>query len=440
MSQKVIVVGAVAGGATAASQLRRLDPNAHITVYEKDRDMSFANCGLPYYLGNVVETREALLPITPQIFKEKKNIHVLVKHEVIAVDSQKKCVTVKNHETGTTFNDTFDTLILSPGARAHHLNFEAPHLFTLRNMEDTDAIETYITQHDVKRVLIVGGGYVSLEVLENMHHRGLNPTLIHRSEAINKHMDQDMNHIIFEALKARHIPYRLNEEIKNIEGTMVTFKSGIKENYDLIITGVGVKPNSEFLKHSGITLDEKGYIPVNARFQTNHPDIYALGDIITHHYRHVDLHAHVPLAWGAHRGASIIAEQLAGHSNVTFKGFLGANIVKFFHYTLASTGIAPHELKHFDYGVVEVKQTAHAGYYPNNSKLHLRAYYDKQNRRLLRAAAIGKDGVDKRIDVLTMAMMHDATIDDLTEFEVAYAPPYSHPKDAINMLGYKARN
>lgn len=440
MSQKVIVVGAVAGGATAASQLRRLDPNAHITVYEKDRDMSFANCGLPYYLGHVVETREALLPITPQIFKEKKNIHVLVKHEVIAVDSQKKCVTVKNHETGTTFNDTFDTLILSPGARAHHLNFEAPHLFTLRNMEDTDAIETYITQHDVKRVLIVGGGYVSLEVLENMYHRGLNPTLIHRSEAINKHMDQDMNHIIFEALKARHIPYRLNEEIKNIEGTMVTFKSGIKENYDLIITGVGVKPNSEFLKHSGITLDEKGYIPVNARFQTNHPDIYALGDIITHHYRHVDLHAHVPLAWGAHRGASIIAEQLAGHSNVTFKGFLGANIVKFFDYTLASTGIAPHELKHFDYGVVEVKQTAHAGYYPNNSKLHLRAYYDKQNRRLLRAAAIGKDGVDKRIDVLTMAMMHDATIDDLTEFEVAYAPPYSHPKDAINMLGYKARN
>ncbi|MBV5191065.1 CoA-disulfide reductase [Staphylococcus chromogenes] len=439
MTQKVIVVGAVAGGATAASQLRRLDASAQINVYEKDRDMSFANCGLPYYLGHVIKSRDDMLPITPNDFKEKKNIDVYLKHEVIAVNSAENTVQVKNHQTGDIFTDHYDTLILSPGARAQQLNFDVPHLFTLRNMEDTDAIENYINDHCVERVLIVGGGYVSLEVLENMYERGLKPTLIHRSEAINKHMDQDMNQVIFDSLKEKEIPYRLNEEIKAIDGHTVSFISGLKEDYDLIITGIGVKPNSEFLKDSGIHLDDKGYIPVNARFQTNVPNVYALGDIATSHYRHVDLPAHVPLAWGAHRGASIIAEQLAGNSNITFKGFLGANIVKFFDYTLTSSGIAPHELKHFDYEVVNVNQTAHAGYYPNNSTLHLRAYYEKTSRKLLRAVAVGKQGADKRIDVLTMAMMHGATIDNLTEFEVAYAPPYSHPKDAINMLGYKAR-
>lgn len=436
---KVIVVGAVAGGATAASQLRRLDPDVQITVYEKDRDMSFANCGLPYYLGNVVAARNDLLPITPDDFKQKKRIDVFVKHEVIAVDSHQKTVKVKNHSTGETFTDHYDTLILSPGARANQLNFNAPHLFTLRNMEDTDAIERFIEENHVERVLIVGGGYVSLEVLENMYLRGLKPTLIHRSEAINKHMDQDMNHVIFDILKDKKIPYRLNEEIASIDGKNVTFTSGLQETYDLIITGVGVKPNSDFLNNSGIHLDDKGYIPVNDRFQTNQPDVYALGDIITSHYRHVDLPAHIPLAWGAHRGASVIAEQLAGNKNITFKGFIGANIVKFFDCTLTSTGIAPNELKHFDYEVVEVKQTAHAGYYPNNAKLHLRVYYDKESRQLLRGAAVGQKGADKRIDVLTMAMMHQSTVDELTEFEVAYAPPYSHPKDALNMLGYKAR-
>lgn len=439
MTQKVIVVGAVAGGATAASQLRRLDSSISITVYEKDRDMSFANCGLPYYLGHVVTSRDDMVPITPTDFKEKKNIDVYLKHEVISVNSEDNSVQIKNHQTGEIFTDYYDTLILSPGARAHQLDFDSPHLFTLRNMEDTDAIENYITENNVDRVLIVGGGYVSLEVLENMYERGLKPTLIHRSEAINKHMDQDMNQIIFDALDERHIPYRLNEEIKAIDGRTVTFTSGQQEKYDLIITGVGVKPNSDFLKDSGIQLDEKGYIPVNACFQTNVPNVYALGDIATNRYRHVDLPAHIPLAWGAHRGASIIAEQLAGDANITFKGFIGANIVKFFDYTLTSTGIAPHELKYFDHDVVDVHQTAHAGYYPNNATLHLRAYYEKTSRKLLRAVAVGQQGADKRIDILTMAMMHGATIDELTEFEIAYAPPYSHPKDAINMLGYKAR-
>ncbi|KIX90591.1 CoA-disulfide reductase [Staphylococcus microti] len=437
--QKIIVVGAVAGGATSASQIRRLDPESDITVYEKDRHMSFANCGLPYYLGNVVSSRDQLLPMTPEKFKEKKNITVKLQHEVVRVDTEQQIIEVKDHTTGNTIEDHYDILVLSPGARARRLDFNAPHLFTLRNMEDTDAIENYITSNNVQRVLLIGAGYVSLELLENMYERGLSPTLIHRSEAINKLMDQDMNAAILSELEARHIPYRLNEEVTAINGHTVTFKSGAVEDYDMIIAGVGVQPNSEFLQSSGITIDEKGYIPVNDRFQTNIPNVYAVGDIATNHYRHVDLPAHVPLAWGAHRGASVVAEQIAGSKDVTFQGFVGASIVKFFDYTLASTGVALGDLKHFDYAMVEVENGTHAGYYPNNTPVHLRAYYDKQTRRLLRAAAVGKTGVDKRIDVLSMAMMHRATIDDLTEFEVAYAPPYSHPKDLINMLGYKAR-
>ncbi|QLK85628.1 CoA-disulfide reductase [Staphylococcus sp. 17KM0847] len=437
--QKIVVIGAVAGGATSASQIRRLDSDSDIIIYEKDRHMSFANCGLPYYLGNIVTSRDQLLPLTPDTFYDKKQITVKLQHEVTGVDTDTQVITVKNHQTGEVIKDTYDTLILSPGARARQLDFNVPHLFTLRNMEDTDKIESYITSHNVKNALIVGAGYISLEVLENLYHRGISPTLIHRSETVNKLMDQDLNDVIFSELDARHIPYRLNEEIKTIEGHTVTFTSGITETYDMIIAGVGVLPNSEFLHTSDIHRDENGYIPVNARFQTNIENIYAVGDIVTHHYRHVDLPAHVPLAWGAHRGASIIAEQIAGNQDVIFKGYLGSSIVKFFDYTLASTGISPTELDHFDYEMVEVMNGTHAGYYPNNSQIRLRAYYDKHTRQLLRAAAVGKAGVDKRIDVLSMAMTYNATIDDLTEFEVAYAPPYSHPKDLINMLGYKAR-
>ena len=438
--KKIIVVGAVAGGATCASQIRRLDPESQITVYEKDRDMSFANCGLPYYLGGIVDERSKLLPFKPSQFKEKKGIDVHTYHEVIAINDTEQTVTVKNHQTGDVFDDPYDTLILSPGCRANRLPFESDMAFTLRNMEDTDDIETFIREQNVQKALVIGAGYVALEVLENLHHRGIDTTLIHRSEQINKLMDEDMNQVIIDALEHHNVPYRFNEEVESVDGKTVHFKSGISETYDIIIEGVGVKPNSEFVQSSNITLNKRGYIPVNDKFETNVPNVYAIGDIIESHYRHVERATQVPLAWGAHRAASIVAEQIAGDHTQTFNGFLGANIVKVFDYSLASVGIKPQELADFDYDVVETKQGAHAGYYPGNTKIHLRVYFEKGSRKILRAAAVGENGVDKRIDVLSMAMMHNMTVDALTEFEVAYAPPYSSPKDAINMIGYKARN
>ncbi|HCY7905204.1 TPA: CoA-disulfide reductase [Staphylococcus aureus] len=418
---KIVVVGAVAGGATCASQIRRLDKESDIIIFEKDRDMSFANCALPYVIGEVVEDRKYALAYTPEKFYDRKQITVKTYHEVIAINDERQTVTVLNRKTNEQFEESYDKLILSPGASANSLGFESDITFTLRNLEDTDAIDQFIKANQVDKVLVVGAGYVSLEVLENLYERGLHPTLIHRSDKINKLMDADMNQPILDELDKREIPYRLNEEIDAINGNEITFKSGKVEHYDMIIEGVGTHPNSKFIESSNIKLDRKGFIPVNDKFETNVPNIYAIGDIATSHYRHVDLPASVPLAWGAHRAASIVAEQIAGNDTIEFKGFLGNNIVKFFDYTFASVGVKPNELKQFDYKMVEVTQGAHANYYPGNSPLHLRVYYDTSNRQILRAAAVGKEGADKRIDVLSMAMMNHLTVDELTEFEVAYA-------------------
>ena len=437
---KIIVVGAVAGGATVASQIRRLDQESEIIVFEKDRDMSFANCALPYYLGNVVSSRDQILEATPESFYDAKQIVVKPYHEVTSINDTSQTITVYDYTQDKTFEERYDTLILSPGCSANTLNLNSDMTFTLRNMEDTDAIEDFIEANQVKKALVIGAGYIGLEIIDNLYERGIAPTLVHRSTHLNKLMDEDMNQPIIDEIEKRHIDYRLNEQVSKVIGNEVHFKSGKVEDYDLIIEGIGVKPNSAFIESSNVILDDKGYVPVNDQFQTNIPNIYALGDIITSHYRHVDLNAHIPLAWGAHRGASIIAEQLAGDPSIQFKGYLGSNIVKFFDYTFASVGVSPQELSNFDYETVEAKQGEHAGYYPGTTKLHLRIHFDKTNRRILRAAAVGKKGADKRIDVLSMAMMHKLTIDELTEFEVAYAPPYSRPKDIINMIGYKARN
>lgn len=440
---KIIVIGAVAGGATVASQIRRLDTESEIVVYEKDRDMSFANCGLPYYLGQVVEDRVYMLSATPEQFKEKKNITVKTFHEAIALNDKEKTITIKNHETGETFEDNYDQLILSPGCRANLLPVQSDRLFTLRNLVDTDKIEQFIEEKNVQSALIIGAGYVSLEILENLYYRGIDVTWIHRSDHINKSMDKDLNQAIFDEIEDLSINYRLNEEVTNVEDRTVSFKSGKVEEYDLIIAGVGIKPNSDWLQSSSIQLNDKGYIPVNEFFETNVQDVYALGDVIETFYRHTKKRTSITLAWGAHRAAGLIAENLQinnQNDRASFKGLLGTNIVRFFNYALASVGVTEAELKQYDYSVVEQTQKQHAGYYPNAEPLTLRVYFDKETRKILRACAVGKDGADKRIDILSTAIIGGLTVDELKEIEIAYAPPFSSPKDIVNMIGYKAQN
>ncbi|MCU7556411.1 CoA-disulfide reductase [Macrococcus capreoli] len=435
---KVIVVGAVAGGATVASQLRRLS-DAEIIIYEKDRDMSFANCGLPYYIGGEVSLRDQLVATTPEQFQNDKQITVKTYHEVMQVNPIDKTITVKDIAHNKTFTDHYDTLVLSPGASQITLPvLNAPHVFSLRNLEDTDRIHNYISTEGVKDILVVGAGYISLEIIENLKHRDLNVTMVHRSDHLLKSIDKDMTETIPDLLTNNAVRVMLSDEVKALDGKSVHFKSGRKFNYDMIISAIGIQPNTGFLQTSGIKLTESGHIQVNEYFETSDASIYALGDAIQTKYRHVDYPAQIALAWGAHRAANIIAHNIVKPKAQSFKGLLGTNIIRLFDYTFSSVGITPDLLEHFDYEVIRQTQKQHAGYMPDATPLTLSVYFDKKTRQILRASAYGKAGVDKRIDIIATAIIGELTIDDLKDIEIAYSPVYSSPKDIVNMIGYKA--
>lgn len=438
---KIIVVGAVAGGATTASQIRRLSQEAEITIYEKDRDMSFANCGLPYYIGEEIETRDKLLSATPQQFKEDKNINVFTYHEVININPEQNIAIIKDIKNDTVFEAQYDYLVLSPGATEVILPvFNQKNVFSLRNLEDTDRIENFISANHVKDILVVGAGYISLELVENFANRGLNVTMVHRSDHLLKSVDKNMTDHIKNILEENNIRVLLNDEVKSIDNNTVTFKSGRKFKYDMVISAIGIQPNTSFLKQSNIALNERGHIKVNAYFETNYKNIYALGDAVETHYRHVNEPAQIALAWGAHRAANIIAKNIIDNRSEAFKGLLGTNIIRIFDYTFASVGIPPVLLDKFDNVCITQRQKYRAGYMPEPEDITLSVYYDKKNRKILRASAWGKHGVDKRIDIIATAMIGALTIDDLRDIEVAYSPVYSSPKDIINMIGYKAQN
>jgi len=436
---KIIVVGAVAGGATSASQIRRMLTDAQINIYEKDRDMSFANCGLPYYLGEVFTERERLLQATPDSFNDQKNITVKTKHEVTAVNPQRRTVTVYNHDSEESFEDNYDALILSPGCRP--ISMAATQgssiVFPLRNLEDTDAIEQYIDSHHVQKALIIGAGYIGLEMVENFKHRGLDVTLTSRSEHIMKAMDQQFIPLLKNIIVEQQVHLILGDELAQLNGNEVTFKSGHKESFDIIIEAIGITPNTEFLTDSGIELNDRGYIKVNDYFETSIDGIYALGDAIETFYRHTKDKTTVALAWGAHRAANLIAGNLSGDKQ-PFKGLLATNIVRFFDYTIASVGISESALQSYDYEHINYQQKNHANYLPDARVTSVSVYYRKDNRQLLRACVFGQEGVDKRIDIIATAMGLGATVDDFKDIEIAYAPPYSSPKDIVNMIGYRA--
>ncbi|ULG72632.1 CoA-disulfide reductase [Macrococcus brunensis] len=437
---KIIVVGAVAGGATVASQIRRELPDAEIVVYEKGRDMSFANCGLPYYLGNEIEDRSKLVQASADSFKERKEIAVHLYHEVTAVDTANKSVIVHNHLTNDTTEENYDKLILSPGCKAVRL----PQLkgsditFPVRTLEDTDIIEQHIEQYDVRKALVIGAGYISLEMIENLKNRGLDVTLLHRSERLLKTMDAQFLPHLMNCLKEESIKTQLNDEVATIEGRTVTFKSGFSEDYDLVIEAVGITPNTDFLENSHLVLNDKGYIVTDEYFQTSSQDVYALGDAIETFYMHTGAKTTVALAWGAHRAANLIAGNLAGKIKA-FNGLLGTNIIRFFDHAIASVGISEAEAKEYGAAHVSFDQYPQARYMPRSHPMHISVYYDKETRQILRACFFGKQGVDKRVDVIATAIIAKMTIDDLKDIEIAYAPPFSAPKDIVNMIGYRAK-
>ncbi len=436
--KQVIIVGGVAGGATAAAQLRRIDSDINITIYEKGRDISFGNCGLPYNIGGEVSDRDKLVAATPESMAER-DIVVKTHHEVTGVNSDGKTLTVKDHQSGWEFEAAYDYLVLSPGGAPRTIPslLDVPQAFVLHNLEDLDDIQAHIQTHDVDKVVVIGGGYIGLELIENFVRRGMDVTFIHRSDAVYRPLEADMGDFFIDEMKRQGVDVRLNTEILEIDGNTAILSNGEKIEAPMIVAGIGIVPRTDFLSDSGVTLNDAGFICADAYGRTSADCVYALGDAIETFYQHVDRKTTVALAWGAHRMAFVIANQISGDDSVAFEGLLGTNIMRFFDYDIATLGLQQDEVHDFDHFIIDHKQKNKAGYMDGSVPIHARIYVAKSDGRILRAAVVGTEGVDKRIDMLATHIRLGGTAEDLANIEVAYSPPYSSPKSVLNMLGYK---
>lgn len=440
--EKVIIIGGVAGGATTANQLRRINPNIEITIYDKNRDVSFANCGLPYHISGEVTSRDHLIAYTKEKFASK-SIQVETYHEVVAVDTDVNKVTVKNLVTNTIVEDFYDHLVVSPGAFPRQLDVldGVPNVFSLHKLEDLDDIMHHLKLDDVGHVLVIGTGFVSLEVLESLVLRGLKVTVVHRSDHIYSVIEKDFADELLIHLKEKDIEVLLDSEVMNVDDGVVTLSSGENLEVDMIFSGVGIIPATEFLRDSGIELSESGHILIDEWSRTNFDNVYALGDAVLSKYLHVDARVNVALAWPAHRMAFMIAHLINGSDSVSsVGGLLGTQIIRMFDFHIGSVGMSLKALDDVDvaFEVIEHSQRNMAGYMPKSSKIFVKVYYEAESGKILRAVSMGMDKVDKLIDTMSAVMHFGGTIYDLIELEPAYAPSFSSPKSVVNMIGYKA--
>ncbi len=447
MSKKIVIVGGVAGGSTAAARLRRLDETAEIVMFDKGEYISYANCGLPYYIGGTIEDRKKLLVQTPESMAARYNFDIRTLSEVTRIDRAKKSIFVHDLKSGQTYEETYDQLILSPGARPivppiPGLN-EAKALFTLRNIPDTDRIKAYVDKEKPSQAVVIGGGFIGVEMAENLSDLGMNVTLIEMANQIMPPLDYEMAAIVHQHLRNKGIHLILNDGVKAFEGngTKVATVSGKEIETDLIILSIGVLPENELAVQAGLSVGTRGGIQVNQYLQTSDPSIYAIGDVIEVTFYINKQPTMIPLAWPANRQGRLVADNIYG-KKTPYKGTLGTSIAKVFDYTVATTGNNEKTLKSLgiDYEVVHVHPGSHAGYYPNASPIALKLIFDKETGKIFGAQAVGKDGVDKRIDVIATAIKGGLTVLDLPDLELAYTPPYSSAKDPVNMAGYVASN
>ncbi|MCC5466292.1 CoA-disulfide reductase [Pelosinus baikalensis] len=446
MSKKVLIIGGVAGGASAAARLRRLDEHAQIILLERDEHISFANCGLPYYIGETIQDREKLLVQTPKGMQDRFNIDVRVNSEVTALHPERKTVTIHSTTKGI-YEESYDALILSPGAKPIKPpipGIDSKKIFTLRNIPDTDRIKKQVDLEDIQRAVVIGGGYIGVEMAENLKERGMEVTLVEAAPHILAPFDSDMVAMMEKELEENGVRLLLNDGVKAFQekstGLDVVLSSGTTLTADLVILAIGVAPDTSFVKESGIHLGARGHILVNDHMETSIPDIYAVGDAIEVRDFVNEQGAAIPLAGPANKQGRIVADNIAGISS-TFKGTQGTSIIKVFSLTGATTGNNERNLKRLGlpYQVVYVHPFSHATYYPGALQLSLKLLFNGEGR-ILGAQGIGIEGIDKSIDVIATTMRLSGTIYDLTELELAYAPPYSSAKDPVNMLGFAAEN
>jgi len=445
--KKVLIVGGVAGGASTATRLRRLDENLEIIIFEKGEYVSFANCGLPYHIGEVIENRESLLVQTPESLKARFNLDVRVKSEVIEVNREDKKVKVKT-KNGEEYEENFDFLVLSPGAKPLFPSIkgiESNKIFTLRNINDMDKIKAEIKNSNIKKATVVGGGYVGVETAENLKHLGIDTTLIEAAPDILATFDTEISNVLEFELVNNGLKLMTSEKVVEFQEAeneiIIKLESGKTVTTDIVILSIGVSPDTKFLQNSGINLGEKGHILVNENLETNLKGVYALGDSILVKNYLTNQDVAIPLAGPANRQGRIVAGNIVGR-NEKYKGSLGTAIIKIFELTAASTGLNERTLKQLNipYEKIYLHPNNHAAYYPGASPISIKALYNKENKQILGAQALGISGVDKFIDVIATSIKFKATIDDLSELELAYAPPFLSAKSPANMLGFIGQN
>jgi NADPH-dependent 2,4-dienoyl-CoA reductase/sulfur reductase-like enzyme/rhodanese-related sulfurtransferase len=447
VGKKILIVGGVAGGASCAARMRRLDESAEIVMFEKGEYISFANCGLPYYIGDTIKDRENLIIQTPQKFKDRFNVDVRTNAEVISINSAEKTISIRNG--GSTYHEHYDALVLSPGTspiRPPLRGIDSPVVFTLRNIPDTDRIRAYVDSKQARRAVVIGGGFIGLEMAESLRYRGLEVTLVEMLDQVFTPADKEMASVLHQHLIMNGVRLILGNGVKEILPTgdtsaEVLLMSGERIPTELIILAIGVKPDTEFVKKSGIAVGERGTIVVDQHMRTDKPDIYAVGDAV----EVVDFisgkKVHVPLAGPANRQGRIAADNIAGIHTV-YKNTQGTAICKIFDLTAAVTGL--NEKNAIKWGIPYVKSythgSSHASYYPGSFPLSIKILFEPKTGKLLGAQVIGKDGIDKRIDVFATALRNGLTVYDLAELELAYAPPYGSAKDPVNIAGFVAQN
>lgn len=445
-SRKIIIIGGVAGGATAATRLRRLSEEDEIILIEKGEYISFANCGLPYHIGGVISEREALLVQTVEGMSEQYHLDIRNFSEVVSIHPENQTITVRNVQTGAVYEENYDELIISTGAKAIVPPIpgiqEAGNIFSLRNIPDMDQIKAYLTTNDVKTATVVGGGFIGLEMMENLAELGLQVQLVERTEQVMPNIDFELAQILHEQISLQGVDLYLNDGLAAFKeaGRELHLASGTILQSDVTILALGVLPESHLAKEAGLALGIRDSILVNHKLQTSHEHIYAIGDVIQVTDFVTDEPTLIPLAWPANRQGRLVADIINGY-DVTYPATQGTSVAKVFALTVAATGNSERSLKEkgIDYQVAHIHPNDHAGYYPGASPLAIKLLFDK-NDRILGAQAVGTKGVAKRIDVIATAMKLRGKASQLQALELAYAPPYSSAKDPVNMLGYVAEN
>ena len=444
---KIIIIGGVAGGATAAARLRRLDENAEIIIFERSGYITYANCGLPYYVGGVIDNKEDLTLQTPESFYRRFRIKVKVRHEVIDIDVNNNTVLVTDLKTGISFVEKYDKLILSPGAKPIIPDFyiENDRTFTLRTVEDTIKIREFLEQNKPKNAVIIGGGFIGLEMAENLVKLGIKTTIVQRGNQLLPTVDYDIATFIHVNFYNHDVQLLLNSNTKKMsivgKKVLLELDDGQQLDADMVVLAVGVAPENFLAKKAGLELGIKGAIKVNSKMETSIPNIYAVGDAVQVKHFITEQDIMLSLAGPANKQGRIVADNICG-LNSEYKGSQGSSVIKIFDMTVATTGINEQQAKAngIEYEKVILTQNSHAEYYPNATPLTLKLIFEKETYKILGSQIVGYNGVDKRIDIIATAIRAGLKAYELKDLDLAYAPPYSSAKDPVNMAGFIAEN